>query len=469
MFFSKQSAAPSFTVIVAIVFLSRLPFITASSYGIDSDAWRVAAAAKSITETGEYKASRLPGYPIQEIAYSLVSPKTPFVFNAITAVFSGVAVAFFWLSLRAFGVRDNWLGAAALAFTPVLFINSTTSMDYVWSLAFMMGGLYFSVSQMPVLAGLMLGLAIGCRITAGAMVLPFAFFLADRDGKLVLDRKLLWFGLTMGIVGLLAFAPVFFSYGFGFFTFYDADQPALIKVFNKATLGTWGVLGFCGVLLGFGFIGFRYGLRRVAFGHSTLRLTGLVAAILLFVIAFIRLPHESGYLIPLVPYLLILFGLLLERRVYQVICILIAFSPFVFGIAPQNIVMAKIESPSFNFRIGKKMLNVYPFYGQVLIDKARRTGEAAFIKQVLSSAEQVSEKSVVICGAWLSLINGLMQKQPTYVTFIYLPEDATEFQHYADAGYHVYYLPDIDEFSLNANNFDLAKHGATPFPLSRTP
>ncbi|MEP6937397.1 MAG: hypothetical protein ABI871_04945, partial [Chthoniobacterales bacterium] len=51
------------------VALSRLPFLDAG-YGVNVDAWRVARAARHIAQTGEYEASRFPGYPVHEIVCS---------------------------------------------------------------------------------------------------------------------------------------------------------------------------------------------------------------------------------------------------------------------------------------------------------------------------------------------------------------------------------------------------------------
>ena len=48
------------------VLLSRLPFIS-DGYGLDGDSWAVALTARNIHDTGSYEASRLPGYPVQEL------------------------------------------------------------------------------------------------------------------------------------------------------------------------------------------------------------------------------------------------------------------------------------------------------------------------------------------------------------------------------------------------------------------
>ena len=53
--------------LAAIVFLSRVPFLL-PGYGWDSDAWLIAGTARKIAQTGRYHESRLPGYPVHEVA-----------------------------------------------------------------------------------------------------------------------------------------------------------------------------------------------------------------------------------------------------------------------------------------------------------------------------------------------------------------------------------------------------------------
>ncbi len=62
------------------ILISRFPFIE-YGYGIDPDAWRVASVANTIYTTRDYVASRLPGYPVQEITYALLPFKNAEGFN----------------------------------------------------------------------------------------------------------------------------------------------------------------------------------------------------------------------------------------------------------------------------------------------------------------------------------------------------------------------------------------------------
>ncbi len=108
------------------VLLSRLPFLNAG-YGLDADSWRVIHSARLINLTGQYTASRLPGYPLQEYVLSLFWRGGPFACNLITAVLSSFSFLFFALSLKKLQSRDYIVGALALAFTPIVYINSTTT------------------------------------------------------------------------------------------------------------------------------------------------------------------------------------------------------------------------------------------------------------------------------------------------------------------------------------------------------
>jgi uncharacterized membrane protein len=103
-------------------------------------------------------------------------------FNAATAVMSALAVLFFALSMDRLGIAGILEASAALAFAPVIFVNSTSALDYLWALAFILGGFYFVLERRPILAGIFLGLAIGTRITSGAMVVPLLILIWRTTG-----------------------------------------------------------------------------------------------------------------------------------------------------------------------------------------------------------------------------------------------------------------------------------------------
>ena len=194
------------TALFAITLLSRFPFL-GPGYGLDPDAWRLASTARLISETGQYHESRSPGHPVQELTCSLLWRAGPIALNGVTALLSAIAVCFFAETLFALGSRVVFAPALALAFCPVVYVNSVNAMDYVWALAFLLGALCFAIRGRPVVAGLFLGLATGTRITSAAAILPLGLLLGYRRRNL-----LLFVGSTV-VTAILLYLPSYLREG----------------------------------------------------------------------------------------------------------------------------------------------------------------------------------------------------------------------------------------------------------------
>ena len=124
--------------IAGLVLLSRLPWIL-SDYGSDPDSYRVVSAAHDMAETGEYVESRLPGYPLHEAIVSILLWGGPVAVNGFSALMCAVAALFLTLTLDRLGAGRGFEAAIAFAMTPVVYIASTASMDYVPAAAFLLG------------------------------------------------------------------------------------------------------------------------------------------------------------------------------------------------------------------------------------------------------------------------------------------------------------------------------------------
>ena len=61
MNFSDRKYLPFFILFI-VVFISRLPFLSAG-YGVEEDSWGIALAAAHTALTGVYEPSRFPGHP----------------------------------------------------------------------------------------------------------------------------------------------------------------------------------------------------------------------------------------------------------------------------------------------------------------------------------------------------------------------------------------------------------------------
>jgi hypothetical protein len=426
-----------FLAVAGLVLLTRLPFLDAG-YGASRDAWRVASAARLIATTRDYWASRFPPHPVHEIATAVIWRGGPVALNLTTAVVSAVGVAFFALAARRFGYV-NWLPmTVALAMTPQIYINSTSTIDYLWALMFILAGLYFALRGQSLAAGLLVGLAIGSRITSGAMLLPLSIVVARHgDGGGRLRRAaILW--LAACGVGALAFVPAFRRYGWDTFTFAEIAEYRPYDVLRRASLEVWGVVGTVGVCAAVAYQILRTARSRRRWALPEPRSYAYVwlIAVVLYAIAFLRLPHLPAYLIPAIPFALLLLHELLDRRAFVVACAALIVSPFV-GIGPSGLQR-----------------------GAILDDREKRTALKEAAERFVETGNRLPGRNVIVAGHWFAPVYVYVLEHPDSSSrYVYLLT-AKDAERHRRRGESLYYLPGQRELNLERNGIDLRKYGA---------
>jgi hypothetical protein len=426
--------------ILVVTFLSRIPFLDAG-YGRINDGWRVASAAREIATTGRYAASRFPPHPVQELVCSLFWRQGAVAFNAATAFMSALAVLFFALSMDRLRIAGILEASAALAFAPVIFVNSTSSLDYLWALAFILGSFYFVLDRKPILAGIFLGLAIGSRITSGAMLLPLlilAWRTLDPDKRIFASAKLV---AAAGVVGIATFVPVVARYGLSFWTFIERGSSAE-EVLGRASTALWGRLGVAAIVLSLAWWVFRMVFRRpsvrpLGVERRTVVLVCIVS-IALYVIAFVRLPHVPAYLIPAMPFVLLLLAILLERPVFRVVCIAVALSSFAI--------------------VGRSGLSAGPIFE----DHRYRIEAMDYTKRIVEIGRTLTRRTIVVAGKWAPKIEVYVPEgRSGPVQYVYLVNDK-ELRGYQEQGFDVYFLPGQRSYNFNRYGVDLPARGVKP-------
>jgi hypothetical protein len=430
-----------------IVFASRLPFLT-PGYGVDPDATSVIYAARRIAETGVYHASRCPCYPVPEIAYAGIHFGGPWVCNLVTALSSVAAFLLVVAVFRFFQSPDALLGGFAFAFIPVIYVNSVNSMDYLWAMAFLMGAVFGVLRSRGVLAGVCLGLAIGCRITSGAMLLPLLLLWPSTAGKKSRGAMLRFTAVALA-TGAFLYLPPFWQCGFGFLTFYENGYPAWRDVIRRAVVEVWGPAGtvaILGVLLiaacGIPFCKLR-AVPSIPSGAASPRQIGSwVLAVGLYVAAFLRLPHEPGYLIPATPFVLLLLARGLPRRLFKILCLVLMVSSFI----------------GFSRKKGVTE-------GAILSDHRQRRTIEDKMDEILRKTKRLPPRSLVVAGP--SQTRLLVKASPETrrrVEFVDLLDPAG-LEHYLARGYTLYYLSTLREENLQVRGLDLKKAGGIPIPV----
>lgn len=454
---TRARGAITFVIVIVLVLLSRLPFLGAG-YGTDPDAWALADAARRIATTGEYVASRLPGYPIPEFVCSLLWKGGPLALNGMTALLSAAASAFFMAVLRRLESKDALPATLAFALTPVVFINSVNSMDYAWALMFILASYYCLLLNRPLAAGLLLGLAVGCRLTSGLMLVSFivSIYWSRTDQRK--HRSALTCVLAACLVSTLAYWPVLHRHGWAFLTFYEMpDYPNLILVLSRASLRIWGFIGLTVIT---GALLFRI-FRRPREDASSIPTTSrpmivAVLVLLLFGLAYLRLPLEAAYLIPAVPFFIVLLGHILSRRTFRLICWSLCLSPFIcyLGRGP-SVPWPVYSSYAYYLGTGENSVVLDPFKGSILHDYSDRVYGMKYVDALLSKAESLPPSSVVIVGYWLPQLRVRLADNPSLLRrFVYLP-NPEDLNRYRTEGLAIYCLTDMLEYCREVKGFNL--------------
>lgn len=462
-FFQKQNVQLFFLSLV--IFLSRLPFLSAG-FGAEEDSWLLPLTAKNIAVSGKYELSRAPGHPLQEIIYSWMWNAEPFYYNLLSAIASATAVLFFALALKQLNFKHYLFASFAFAFTPVVFISSTYTIDYMWAMAFVMGSFYFLLKNNFWVAALFLGIAIGFRLTSGAMLIPFCILLFPVSKNI---RALFVLLLVTVLVGLLTYIPVIKTYGFSFFTFADQfPYPNLPKVIYKATIGVFGAIGIL-IMIGYTLKTLsKIVSKKAKIIPSELKKNiffSSCAVIIIYVISYLRLPQKSAYLIPAIPFIILLFGYYLSGREFKIFCVLISMSSFVLSVNLTDAFRGAKYSPlAIKFTAADQEIFIDPLTGPIFSDYTKRLNKITFTGKIIEKIKFEKKKIILICGWWHNelAVELWRCKENQNVNFLFYI-DKPVMDKYISEGYKIYYLPEQNIYNDQFSHMKYTNSVAKPY------
>lgn len=462
-----------------VVFVSRIPFLWAG-FGAEEDSWLLAMTAKNMALSGNYEMSRAPGHPLQEYLYAALYNNGLFAFatNLLSAIASVIATVFFALVLRNLAFKHYLFGAFAFAFTPIVFISSTYTIDYMLALAFVMGALYFITKPaasppLPresglggeVVAGIFLGLAIGFRLTSAAMLISFCIILLplSQGG---LKRMLIFAAITCS-VGLITYLPVFQTYGLSFFHYSDQfPYPHPAKVIYKATIGVFGTIGMLAIAF------FKFSSLKQLFGNKFIPeklprriFLASCVAIVLYIFSYLRLPQKSGYLIPMVPFFILLFGYYLSSLQFRVLCVLMTLSSFLFSINLTDPLRGSSHSVlAMKLPIAGQEIFIDPLSGPAFSDYSKRLNKIAYTEKIFQRVQQEPDKTILICGWWyneLLVRNWNSPENKNVIPVFYI--DRATMEKYMSEGYRICYLPEQNTYNDQFSQMNFTDSVAKPY------
>lgn len=452
-----------------IVFISRLPFLSAG-YGIEEDSWGIAFAAFHTHFSGIYEPSRLPGHPVQEIIYSCLWGAGPIVFNGLSALFSATGIVFFALILKHFQFKHFFIASLAFAFVPVYYISSTYTIDFIWTETFILISLYLLLKNKLISCGIILGFAIGCRITSGAMLIPFMIIIRQQNNLKLNSKKIFKIIIPTLLVSIIVFVPVIAQFGISFFAYYDQfPYPPISKVLYKMLPGVFGIVGIMAILIGLILI--CVNKRKQIFGAlfntklDTKIIYASILIIILYSISYLRLPQKSGYMIPVIPFVIILFGYYLTSNYFKLICILFIISPFVCSInLTDKLRGAMYSNFAYIFEVSGQELFFDPFSGPIFSDYSKRKQKVKYTEYLVNKTKAINSKTVIISGWWYNeiMVTKMSQKENKSVTFEpYINEN--KIKDYITKGYELYYLPEQNIYNDEMYKISITDEVSKPF------
>jgi len=479
----------SLLVVAFVVLLTRIPFLF-SGYGSEEDAWGLILIARNIHLSGIYEVSRMPGHPVQEYIYSLIWQWPAWCLNLITAVVSSAGVYFFMLTVKLllnnqsnteianasslfpqskYGLSIPGLSGIALAFTPVFYIHSTDIMDYSWALSLVLFACYLTVSGKYLTAGIVLGIACGFRVTAGAMVIPFAawHYLNHKSFKSVFIS-----GMLTLITAIICFIPAFNIYGTSFFTYYEYfPYPPMLKNIYKGTVGAWGVLGITAVAAAVAVFVFRWIKISAEFKKSILPAVLLcVLTIGLYSYSYLKIPQKTAFVLPMVPFIILLFALVLSEKQMKYFALSLIVSCFFLGINLDDPLRGSKATPlSIRTEIGNAPVAIDALSGLVLADNSKRIQKMNYASGLVDQLHHSTEKTVIIAGWWQNELNYFAIKNPNpLVSYLYYA-DQSQLKDSIASGNKIYFLPEQNYFNDLRFNNEFTDELADPLNIYQFP
>lgn len=429
-------------------------------YGVEEDSWGTAVAVRNMRATGGYEASRLPGHPVQEFMLVAAGDPAPGLYNALSAIVGAWSVAAFFLALKRFG--QSHAGPLALVFSlvPVNWLAGTYTIDYAWGMALVMSSAWVLLHQRYVLAGILLGLATGCRITSMVMLLPLCGLIPAASWWRPSSARL-GFALAACATAALCFVPAYLTYGAAFFDYSDQfPYPNLPKWLYKSTLGVWGLTG-CAALLLCLLPSFRKPFREI---HKPVFIW-CGAVIVLYVLVYARLPQKSYYLLGAVPAVLVLLPHVLRPRRIGVVLVLLGISGLVLGVNLVDPIRGSTARPlGMQVHTAGQTVALEPFCGLVWADHLKRVQKEEFVKQCLKTAPQLG-KAAVVTGWWYNqlIMTDAQPKQHAVTWVFYAPADS--LRRMQQRGCTLFYLPEQDRFNDLMFAQDCTGTMAAPYPV----
>ena len=195
-----------------------------------------------------------------------------------------------------------------------------------------------------------------------------------------------------------------------------------------------------------------------------------VVVVALFTISYFRLPQKSGYMITIIPFVLILAGYYLNGKWFITLCCSLILSSFIFSVnLTDKLRGAEYSKLAMKLTVSGQEIFIDPISGPIFSDYSKRRQKERYVKSVFKIGSGLPEKAVVIAGWWYNEITVedvreqenciLDERIPQFVPYI----NEKQMRGFIDQGYKIYYLPEQDIYNNQMFGMKVTDQLASPF------
>lgn len=320
--------------VLFFAFCIYFPFIFLG-YGSDYDSYNVLWVGRNFVETLDYVPSRVPGFFVFEtITFLLDSIGGSLLTNFGSLCMSLLILSLFMRICKRYQIPNYRLLTMILIAHPYYLVNSTCTMDYLFALGFTLLGFWVLLKDKFVLAGFLMALGVGSRLTTGlvaGVILLWSFVFEVQDRKHIFLAGVVMAAFTF----LFYLPPITFAEWKTHIFFPSIGGEEFWSLYLRAgrffykSIYFWSPPAFLILIWGLLRLGKskKYKQNKELLQISILSLA-LIIGMELF---YFRLPTEPAYLLPTIPFWLVLLGIAFSDKkwVLKVLLALVIISNFV--------------------------------------------------------------------------------------------------------------------------------------------
>lgn len=307
--------------------LLHVPFITCG-FG-EPDAWRNGLVAINFAKNFVYAPARFPGFPVVELTYGVIAKFLPWeslwIFtNLCTLLITLIGIYFYYHIVIYHRISRPLITASLLYFIPVVFVNASSSMDYLWATTFVLISYWALLQKKPIICGLFLGLAIGARMTTGVFLPAFVLFLVwntEIFPKRTAFRSTMLLVFSTLFVVVICYAPLFLKYHLRFLNILFIPREYIRSGYYNIQW-IFGLPGWLCLLI----LVVRKRKELIQWNwESSLWGTVIGANLVLFLIK----PEKVEYLIPMLPFMVLWIARWLNGKELTIFLALVILNNFI--------------------------------------------------------------------------------------------------------------------------------------------